>query len=422
MSVHPVKRPRLSNARASQSHPVRSQESRDPEPERTRAQNCTGASRKNAVIKTALGDIPPYNDYPYHLEDKFNKKLYSIGGFRCDDHSNTPTTDFYVCDTSTMQWTNRTNCLTKRDPYAVQRNPLSRAERTRSTKPQALPAINVPGVALLRLETRSFVVMFGGFASNRARSQTLIIDPDRREWWELQIAGGDVVPRINPAMVGINNKIYIFSGYRQFGANTQAHQSYSIMEFDLDSGDCRWTTRDRPYPALVRAGQAFQDACSVFDGIKILLTPGEPTESKEPINITLENTFFYHVTNDSFQSATAGISGALPQKMRWYDTYCPPRPQKSTSNSSESTESILICAYIDVPGTGDVSPEVWRLSLCPVDKIECLGINKKIWDLDSQFKCSTCVDGLIRLLGTSKDDAEDANATFDIYVDIPWKK
>ncbi|KAF9477643.1 hypothetical protein BDN70DRAFT_934033 [Pholiota conissans] len=299
-----------------------------------------GDGSANSPVKDASGTFPPYNNHFVLLQDHFNKKLYSIGGSRCDDKGNNPTSDFCVCDISAgMIWTDLTA-------------PFSRVERNRSKK--GLPPISFPGVALFRMDENSYIVMFGGCDADekRPRSEMVIIDLDNLEWWQMQIEGS-VAPRIDPAMVTIDNSIYVFSGYRQSGGSSQALQSYSVAECDLESGIWRWTTRDCPYSALVPVGQAFQEAFSIYNGTKILLTSGRTTaNSKEAISFKPKNTFFFHAKNKKFEVATADISGSLPQKVRWYHIYRPLTPE-STSDSS-----VIICGLINVPGTNDVAPEV----------------------------------------------------------------
>ena len=147
----------------------------------------------------------------------------------------------------------------------------------RAVKP--LPCISYPGVTLLRIHNTSFIAIFGGYDADaeRARSEIIILDPAKREWWTLKIQGEGVGPRISPAVVAIGNCIYVFSGYRQFGDDPQPYNSYSIAEYFPDRGFWQWSTRDEPYSGSVPAGQAFQEACSVYNGTKILLTPGRMT-------------------------------------------------------------------------------------------------------------------------------------------------
>lgn len=166
--------------------------------------------------------------------------------------------------------------LIYRNPY----DPFSEEERKLEKK--QLPRIAYPGCTLLRINDSSFAVIFGGYnaVSEKLNTDTIIVDLEKCYWWTLRIKGTSASPRINPAMVAIDSKIYIFGGYRQFGVDPRPYNSFSIAEYDPERGTWTWVTRDEPYSAPVPAGHVFGQACAVYNGAKILLTPGRLTDSK----------------------------------------------------------------------------------------------------------------------------------------------
>ncbi|KAF9473617.1 hypothetical protein BDN70DRAFT_964168 [Pholiota conissans] len=203
--------------------------------------NANARTNSNLEIQPATGECPPYNDHFGTVEDHSNHKVYLIGGFRCGTRDNMPTSDFSVCDT---------NHLTFRKPHA----PFSREEQSRCRKP--LPRISFPGFTLLRIAGVSYVALLGGYdaKSEQVRSNIIIIDPAKREWWTLSIEGEGVAPRISPAIVAIGNCIYVFSGYRRFGDDPQPYDSYSIAEYFPEREVWRWSTRDQPYSGSIPPG------------------------------------------------------------------------------------------------------------------------------------------------------------------------
>lgn len=55
-------------------------------------------------VRANTGDCPPYNDHSSWVEDAFNNAIYVFGGIRPDDEDSIPTTDFFRCNTKTMEW------------------------------------------------------------------------------------------------------------------------------------------------------------------------------------------------------------------------------------------------------------------------------------------------------------------------------
>ncbi len=185
----------------------------------------------------------------------------------------------------------------------------------------------------------------------------------------------------------------------------------------------------------------------------------------QPIHFANNNVFFYHTTHNRFQSATADFTGEFPRNISFYSlgklqvgvtgfnqsvarTAGNPsasadsshaeihisstqtsqsksvrgRPRKSgprttapemtppalisastsTSASGLSESSVYVCAWVPVPNTEYIAPEVWRLHLSPDELVECMDVSQKISDLDCDFQgCMAVSGGRLRILGTA---------------------
>ncbi len=124
----------------------------------------------------------------------------------------------------------------------------------------------------------SFILIFGGYDVDAEETcgELIVINLRHLEWWYQTIKGGPVAGRIDPTIVVVNQKLYIFGGYRHFEDNGAPHASYSIATLS-DSDNWHWEARDIPYPQNVPVGTIFGKAVSVYKGMKILLTPWRTT-------------------------------------------------------------------------------------------------------------------------------------------------
>lgn len=138
------------------------------------------------------------------------------------------------------------------------------------------------------MDNSSFIFIFGGYDTGmeEASSKTIVVDLDHLEWWYLQLEGDDVEARIAPAVVAVDTKFYIFGGYRQLNDDDpQPFDSYSVAEF-LQDQRWHWTVRDQPYSNIVPQGHSFGKAIPVYNGAKLLLTPGRILDDvRNPIMI-----------------------------------------------------------------------------------------------------------------------------------------
>ncbi|KAJ3515851.1 hypothetical protein NLJ89_g1494 [Agrocybe chaxingu] len=420
------------------------------------------SSEKNAWAKVQHmeGSCPPYNDHGRFIHDPYNNRVYMVGGDRPGESE--ASQDLYCCDLGTMKWKNMTDSLTFRNPY----QPFCEEEAKRATRP--IPRLGRFGCALIRLHDISFIFIFGGFNEdqNEASSRTVVINLECNEWFYLQFQGGSVIGRIRPAVVAINAKVFVFGGYTRFDETDPGpHNSYSVAEYFPDEHVWRWVVQDAAYSNLIPRNQAFEQAIPVYSGTKILLTPGRFADGKH-IQFSDRNLFFFHVAQNRFQ--TVDVTGDFPRDVLWYTCFPndepiflpsaipkPPdrrprgRPRKEkiqvpasapltlTSNSPLSTSStsapcITICGWVPW-GKEEAAPELWHLFLTPTERIDCLNISKKVYDLDHDFQGVIMAGGKMMLLGydppedvkmedAGDEDRIDVNAVWNIYIEIPFPK
>jgi len=275
--------------------------------------------------------------------------------------------------------------------------------------------------------------------------------------------------------------MYIFGGYKQLDdEDPQPCNSYSVAEF-LDDERWHWTVRDQPYSNIVPEGHLFGKAIPVYNGAKILLTPGRVSSNVRGLKLLTQhhlmhiqhiqfkedNLFYYHVAKRKFQ--LVDLTGDFPTDVLWYSIHeyraTPPalpttsissrspvvpraRPRKtpskqqSTSNTLSTSQatasafvsspSLIICAWIPVPETshGDAAPELWHLFLTPDERIDRLNIAQQVLELNYDFQGFIYVDEKMRLMGyddgrmdTWEDDESevevDPNAKWNIFLDVP---
>lgn len=156
--------------------------------------------------------------------------------------------------------------------------------------------LSLPTCELFRFHGTSLIVIFGGFDvhTEKASNKLIMVDLKYLEWWYQPVEGGDVAGRIDPTMVVIDEKLYIFGGYSHFekngdgngegnsegngNGNGSPHRSYSIAALS-DDGVWHWDTRDVPYSSDIPEGLAFGRATPIYGGKKILLTPWRTTNN-----------------------------------------------------------------------------------------------------------------------------------------------
>ena len=137
----------------------------------------------------------------------------------------------------------------------------------------------------MRFHGTSIIFIFGGFNidEDKAVSTLIAVDVINLEWWYVNVEGGNVAGRINPVVVAAEQKLFIFSGYRKFSkTDTKPFQSYSIATYQLDLHRWQWEARDVPNSGSIPPDHhIFSAGMAVYNGKKILLTPGKLYYSEE---------------------------------------------------------------------------------------------------------------------------------------------
>jgi hypothetical protein len=127
----------------------------------------------------------------------------------------------------------------------------------------------------MRIQNTGFIFIFGGHSvdEDKAVSNLIAVDVTNLEWWYVTVAGGNVAARISPVVVAVGQKLYIFSGFKKFSKKeSHPYKSYCIAAYSTNRG-WHWEARDVPYSGL-EDHQVFGAGLAVYDGKKILLTPG----------------------------------------------------------------------------------------------------------------------------------------------------
>ncbi|KAK0484504.1 hypothetical protein IW261DRAFT_1416461 [Armillaria novae-zelandiae] len=379
----------------------------------------------------STGSPPHFNDWCTIVVDDIGKKIYMYGGSRPNDKRCIPTNDFHVLDVDTMQW--------KKLSPKFWSNAYRPFEPIGKSKP--LPSLFKPACTILHFKETNYIFMFGGYDIDEeiVSSRVIAIDLDDAQWWYVKIEGGNVCGRINASMVGIENKLFIFSGRESYDEKALGLASYSIAEYV----DHRWKwmsgRRDRGYDAHVPPLGFGGRALSVHGGRKILLTPGRLT-NKAPVNMQESNSIFFHTTNFTFRAA-ADTVGTFPGNLRWYWSYpnegsqhfvqslptTSPSPRKRKRLTSPPREivvsppHVMIAGWVDYGKDDDIMPELWQYFLPPEEKIQCFNIRSRIWSMDLNLHSFALVDNRMILLGFAGDGEGDRvpdNATYNVCVEV----
>lgn len=391
------------------------------------ARNRTGgpiARRINASKILALkGDPAPFNDFSSWAQDCANGKVYFYGGTLPGLASDGKyTADLFSLDLVSMEWQDLTDMLHFTNPY----DPFSKL-----LQGEKLPALQHAACAFISLNDRNFLMVFGGYdqAKSKRSSSLIAIDVDRHSWWWVRPEGIPVISRFSPTMVAIKNRLYIFGGLQ----DDVILKSYSIIEYA--DGAWRWVERDRHacypdgselplWPFALSAS-----AVSLYNGKQILLTPGRANIG-QTIHFSKENVLFFHSENRTFHNIALTV-GDFPQNIWWYQIHVVnhskvsgrlfaatsgkkrKRDSDAPQISSSTTPRVIICGWTPYPNTDDLIPEFWEYLPFPEDKIMCLNVSQKIWDMDQDLQGIASTKGRLFLLGRDKPEVN----LWDIYVE-----
>lgn len=113
--------------------------------------------------------------------------------------------------------------------------------------------------------------MFGGYDGTEINSQLIAINVNTKVWSVVPVEG-TVAPRMDAAMVGIENRLYIFGGRQKFEHGSSNLNSYSVAEC-IDAR-WKWICKDVPYPPHIPDLGFGGKALAVYGGKQVLLTTG----------------------------------------------------------------------------------------------------------------------------------------------------
>ncbi|KAF8909715.1 hypothetical protein CPB84DRAFT_1765288 [Gymnopilus junonius] len=394
-------------------------------PARKRSKQPVANNHQVWVAKKLGGDFPPLTVHSKTVSDPRRGKVYVYGGYMPDDDAEMPLPYLHVFDTKTMKFTDLTNSLT----YVTPGDPYSDAMLNREVKP--LPSLSQPGIVLLELNNHPRIFIFGGYDAGDADgpSSTLIaVNTTHKEWYHVEFEDSQLpppAPRIDPILVGVDEKLYIFGGIKNFGDNWTYHRTFSIIDFQLNapSRKCKWLIVDAPYPDNVPANQLFGKGLPINNGTAILLLPGREKATSK-LHIQKDNIFYFITMNETFMPANP--KGVLPRDTHWYYA-CNFNPSLTLSSEplsseySPATPSILLCTWIP-HGQEDLSPEFWHFSAYPKNTFTRLGISDRVYDLEKNFQRFALVGNRAFLMGQgdgSDDNDGEEGAMCDTYVEIP---
>jgi len=185
----------------------------------------------------------------------------------------------------------------------------------------------------------------------------------------------------------------------------------------------------------------------VYDGKKILLTMGR-IKDENPIDLSPETTVLFHTIHHTFQAQT-GTIGDLPKNVAWYQLQnlspalgrsaskarLPPSRSRVNRQPTErlisgsstvhftgpnkpTTSSVLMCAWI--PHADEyLVPEVWQYVLPPDERIRCLDLREKLWNLDLDLQMFIVSGSRLFLMGYERPPgADEEDPVWNVCVEM----
>ncbi|KAF5372531.1 hypothetical protein D9758_005145 [Tetrapyrgos nigripes] len=188
----------------------------------------------------------------------------------------------------------------------------------------------------------------------------LVVNISQRTWSILPTVGS-APKRFGHAVARIGNRFYIFGGTDRLPEHVETniswdestHQilsSYSVLEYDSETGRGIWTIENKPYPEDVPSMGYLMDAVvngSTNADLRILLIPGFREDHEQHFD-KLGDFVLYNPSNDSILTSRAIEIQCTP-------TYIPYRLQLSSKAGQ------IVPPYSDsLLFLGEVKPSVTR--------------------------------------------------------------
>ncbi|KAK6987841.1 hypothetical protein R3P38DRAFT_3099082 [Favolaschia claudopus] len=311
------------------------------------------------LLRHLAGNAPTMNDWESFVVHEDTQRLYSYGGIRPYDKTFAPTSDLHCLDLNTLR-----TLLRFRSSH---QSPVSRE----------LPALTETAVAIMNLDDRPHMFLFGGFdAAKQTPTSTLIaIELDALVWYHVCFPGPSVLPRLSATMVAVKNQLIIFGGRTEYRDDSPTLSTFSIAAFDSCAG-WTWTCLDRTFPPnLPRLGYGMQ-ATLIDNSACVLLTGG-------------------WVDNTEAVLAKLSTSHSTSQTLTWH-----------------SMPSVVILATW-VPyagGNGHLVPEIWLYMPAPIAQIRCADLRGRLWHLELDMQSFIVAGSRAFLLGSRDGHDDDAEA------------
>ncbi|KAJ6588236.1 hypothetical protein B0H19DRAFT_1366899 [Mycena capillaripes] len=222
----------------------------------------------------------------------------------------------------------------------------------------------------------------------------LAIDVEKRRWWIVDVAGGNVMPRVESKLIIIGDQLFIFGGRNEeyFEDVDEANvdgdhwlNSYSIAT--LRNSQWIWDAHDVPLPPGVQAIGVCNAAAAIQDARSFVV-----------FDIVLR-TFF----------TEAEGKGTFPGDASWHDLYAHPGGLKK----KDPNPSAVICNFYKDPAQ---HPELFIYSLPPQPRCRPLALRQHIAATNGiVFELFIVVGSKLFLLGWTKDKWDE----WDILAEIP---
>jgi hypothetical protein len=138
------------------------------------------------------------------------------------------------------------------------------------------------------------------------------------------------------------------------------------------------------------------------------------------VELSNDTLVLFHTGNHTFHSPAKNSGDLLPRQVSWYDSF--PVTSRKTgariSTFSLASPSVIFCTWFPRPD-GYLSLELWRYFLPPEEKISCLQLRDKLWDLDLDLQSFVTVGSRFFLLGSEPPPgACPEDAKFNICTEI----